>query len=151
MKRSGFSRNIRTDYARTERIAPTYTRLTVKVNMPRVSDEVLALPKEDVCRSDPYRRLVAALPCAHCQIEGLSQAAHPPPTGKGIKASDLECFPLCCARPGVPGCHYLFDQYKLMPKAHMRGWAAVCAEETREIIDGNGQWPKNLPRLETTC
>ena len=106
---------------------------------------VLASPKEDPIRSEPYRRLVAMLPCANCGIEDQSQAAHPPPTGKGIKEDDRMCFPMCCTRPGTLGCHALFDQYKLMPKASMRKFAADCAADTRDTIEGNGMWPKNLP------
>lgn len=108
-------------------------------------------PKESPVRSEPYRRLVAMLDCAYCGIGGLSQAAHPPPTGKGIKEDDRECFPMCCTRPGAPGCHFLFDQGKLMSRTRMRVWAAAVAADTRSLIEGNGMWPKGLekyPRKE---
>jgi hypothetical protein len=62
-------------------------------------------------RSEPYRRLVAALPCINCTLEGFSQAAHPNAgKAKGLKACDLACFPLC----SVAGndCHRKFDQYE---------------------------------------
>ena len=26
-----------------------------------------------------------------------------------MKSSDLATFPLCCARPGIPGCHQTHD------------------------------------------
>ena len=110
---------------------------------------VLASPKEDPIRSEPYRRLVAMLPCANCGIEDQSQAAHPPPTGKGIKEDDRMCFPLCCTRPDKQGCHALFDQYKLIPKALMRDCAADWAAETRDTIEGNGMWPRGLPIYTT--
>ncbi len=105
-----------------------------------------AMPKDEAIRSEPYRRLVAALPCASCGVQGFSQAAHPPPTGKGIKESDLDCFPLCCTRPGIPGCHVEFDQYRLVPKEKMRAKAAKWARETLAKIKA-GKLPKKLAEL----
>ncbi len=105
-----------------------------------------AMPKDDAIRSEPYRRLVAALPCASCGVQGFSQAAHPPPTGKGIKESDLDCFPLCCTRPGIPGCHVEFDQYRLVPREKMRAKAAKWARETLAKIKA-GKLPKKLVEL----
>jgi len=105
-------------------------------------------PKQTLLRSEPYRRLVAALPCIHCNIDGHSQAAHPPPRGKGIKESDLECFPLCSARPGITGCHADFDQYRLLPKSDMRPMATYWAADTQRQIIRNGSWPKNLQQPE---
>ena len=61
-------------------------------------------------RSESYRRWVASHPCFACGIEGWSQCAHANGGGMGTKASDLETFPLCCARPGNMGCHAKFDQ-----------------------------------------
>jgi hypothetical protein len=66
-------------------------------------------------RSESYRRAVAALPCIKCSIVGYSQCAHANSYafGKGarLKASDAATFPLCCTRPGEPGCHVRHDQY----------------------------------------
>jgi len=90
-----------------------------------------AYPKSNPVRSESYRRKVAALPCVHCGIEGYSQAAHPPPTGKGIKESDDLCFPLCCTRPGVTGCHVDYDQGRLMDRDDMRVMADIWARETQ--------------------
>ena len=63
-------------------------------------------PKSAPWRSEPYRRLVAALPCIRCRIEGYSQAAHAD-YGKGMatKTGDETCYPLCGPRVGEPGCH----------------------------------------------
>ena len=62
--------------------------------------------KQKPVRDKAYRRWVASLPCAHCGLEGHSQAAHADQgKGMGIKASDTECFPLCADRLGVQGCH----------------------------------------------
>ncbi len=97
-----------------------------------------ANPKESApVRSEPYRRLVAALPCAACRVEGYSQAAHPPPTGKGRKESDMDCFPLCCTRPGIVGCHVEFDQMRLIPRPSMRVQAQIWAAAARTAIKQN--------------
>src|SRR5438093_721655 len=95
------------------------------------SNEVHApQPKEpDPVRSEPYRRLVAGLRCIRCHIATYSQAAHPNVgKAKGEKASDLECFPLCCARPDIEGCHYAHDQHKLFARGERgdieAGWGA---------------------------
>lgn len=106
-------------------------------------------PKENAVRSEPYRRLVAALPCIKCGIHDYSQAAHPPPTGKGIKTPDTDCFPLCCVRPGNTGCHYLFDQNMMMPRDQMRETARMWAAATRLMILASGKWPKNLLIVKT--
>ena len=116
--------------------------------MAMVSAPAAAIPKEQAVRNEEYRRLVAALPCAHCGIVGFSQAAHPPPTGKGIKEDDRECFPLCCTRPLVTGCHVEFDQYRLIPGDQMREQAARWGSQTRKSIVSMGKWPANLPTLE---
>jgi hypothetical protein len=100
--------------------------------------------KEQIVRSEEYRRLVAALPCSYCRIEGYSQAAHPPPTAKGRKETDLDCFPLCCVRNGVEGCHVLFDTYRLIPAPSMRHQAELWAIHTRAEVKRAGLFPKNL-------
>ena len=96
---------------------------------------VMPLPKDAPVRYDPYRRLVAALPCCNCGIAGLSQAAHGPTLGAGIKAGDDKTFPLCCDRPGVVGCHFLFDQYRLFNAAtrvlKAAEWASATADQLK--------------------
>jgi hypothetical protein len=73
------------------------------------------LSTTDMSRSESYRRLVAALPCLRCGIEGFSQAAHSNDArfgkGRGLKADDYATFPLCCQRIGIHGCHYEHDNY----------------------------------------
>lgn len=154
MKRSPFKTKPPAAYVRAERIAPVYARLTVPVHYP-VFEAVSALPKEDAVYSEPYRRLVAARACINCHIEGYSQAAHPPPTGKGRKEDDRLIFPLCCVHPGadgqlVDGCHIEFDQMRMVPRADMRALAASWAEQTRQEITAEGNWPKGLPQIENT-
>ena len=109
MKRSGFKIKLPTGYIKAERTPQVYARLTVPVNMPRVSDGVVTIAKDALVRSEKYRRLVALLPCAHCGIDGHSQAAHAD-MGKGahIKSDDRTCYPACAPRPdGAIGCHTL--------------------------------------------
>ena len=107
----------------------------------------MMFPKENVIRSEKYRRLVAQLPCMSCGIDGYSQAAHPPPTANGRKEDDRECFPLCCTRIGELGCHASFDQYKLITKDRMLTMAAIWADRTREKIKQTFGWPKGLPEI----
>ena len=67
---------------------------------------IVSLPKRPPVRDEAYRRLVAALPCAHCGKPGPSQAAHADEgKGMGMKSSDETCFPLCADEPGRQGCH----------------------------------------------
>lgn len=146
MKRSPFKRKPPAPYAKPERIPVVYARLTVPVNMARISQDVTSIPKESSVRSEEYRRLVAALPCKHCQIQGFSQAAHVPPDGKGIKQDDRQIFALCCDRPGAQGCHPKFDQYKLFPHAVAMEIATAWAADTRRQIEARGDWPANLPK-----
>ena len=148
LKRTPFKRKLPAPYIKAERIPQNYARLTVPVNVARITDDVLALPKENAVYSEPYRRLVAARPCINCHIESYSQAAHPPPTAKGRKEDDRLTFPLCCTRPDVPGCHADFDQYRLVPAADMRSVAGHWATETRQAIRQSGKWPAGLEHLE---
>jgi hypothetical protein len=108
-----------------------------------------ARPKQDLYRSEPYRRLVAKMPCKACGIQDYSQAAHAHMLGGGIKADDRETFALCCAREGIAGCHADFDQYRLFPKDRARVVGAAWAADTRRYIEARGKWPKNLPRMES--
>jgi hypothetical protein len=128
---------------------PAKLALRTLAVMAVVSGRADAFPKEDAVRSEEYRRLVAKLPCKHCGVHGHSQAAHPN-TGKGggLKTDDRLCFPLCCDRPGVQGCHPKFDQHALYTKAARRAIEPAWGADTRRQITAMGQWPANLERLE---
>lgn len=79
--------------------------------MAQIGLEFTPTPKHAPERNEGYRRWVASLACCRCGIWGFSQAAHPcAGRGLGQKSSDLDCFPLCCVRPGLLGCHILHDQ-----------------------------------------
>jgi hypothetical protein len=99
--------------------------------------DVASIQKSEPVRSEAYRRLVAALPCAACGLEGRSQCAHcNDGKAKGRKNCDLDAMPLCADQPGRAGCHSLFDAYKLLTggrEAHVeqgRAWAS----QTRAML-----------------
>ena len=110
-----------------------------------------AIPKAAPVRSEAYRRAVASLPCINCGVPGHSQCAHSNSgKGAGIKASDLDSFPLCTVHPGadgrlVQGCHEKFDQGALFTKAVRRELEPVWAADTRRKLLALGLWPKGVP------
>ena len=150
MKRTPFKRKLPAAYVRAERIPQTYARLTVKVNVAHFDDMVMAMPKAAPVRSEDYRRLVAAMPCAHCGIVGHSQAAHAD-MGKGahIKSDDRTCYPACAARPdGSIGCHSLIGATGSMTRDERRALEAAYASQTRQTIRASGLWPVGLSNFE---
>ncbi len=108
-----------------------------------------SVPKDKPLRSERYRRAVAILPCAHCGIAGYSQHAHENDgKGKSQKLDDRRAMPLCCARPGIKGCHIAFDQYRLVPggrQAHIELGRAMAAK-TRQQLNTLGLWPAGIPQ-----
>ena len=132
--------------------APPVTRLSRPANYAPATGHATALKKDAPARSEAYRRIVAAMPCAACGIAGYSQHAHANEgKGMGIKTDDRAGFPLCAPRPGIEGCHARFDQYRLLPGG--RDAHAAAGEEwaarTRAAILKAGQWPKNLQKWST--
>lgn len=99
-----------------------------------------AVKKESPARSEAYRRLVAAMPCADCRHPGPCQAAHAN-QGKGLalKTDDRTCFPLC------PRCHRMHDQGAHTSREMRRDMEAQWGAATRAAILAAGIWPKNLP------
>lgn len=94
----------------------------------------MKFPKAKPVRNEKYRRWVASLPCMACGIEGYSQAAHPNQgRGLGQKASDLDCFPLCCTRPGHMGHHVEHDQLICMTLDDRRELEAKYIARMREL------------------
>lgn len=155
MKRSGFkSKAPARAAADPDRVRSTPTPVPGMFRLPAdVGIRTSAIPKELVERSEPYRRLVAAMPCAHCRIEGLSQHAHENlGKGLGLKVDDRKGMPLCCTQPGREGCHEQFDQGRLLPggrEAHREAGARWAAETRADIIN-KGQWPVKLPLWKET-
>lgn len=153
MKRSGFAR--KTPAPRPSRqvdepnpgitSASTVPVLHRGVYAP-VTARPVAAPKVVPVEHEGYRRLVAGLPCIMCGVHGYGQCAHPNMgKGAGTKTDDRLTFSLCCARPGVQGCHALFDQHALMTKEERRIAEPEFGERTRAIIRAAGLWPKDLP------
>lgn len=111
----------------------------------------LAHGKAKVVRSEKYRRLVAAMPCANCGVHGHSQAAHPN-TGKGAgkKVDDNLCFPLCTTHHGpsgdlVQGCHERFDQGAMYSKGERRTLEVKWGRNAADAVKRSGKWPMGLP------
>ena len=109
----------------------------------------IAIGKENAVSYEPYRRLVAELPCMWCGVSGYSQHAHlNRGKGMGLKTDDRTGFPLCCSRPGIEGCHVAYDQYRLLEsggrEAH-REYGIEAGRFTRDQILKAGLWPKKVP------
>jgi len=120
------------------------------VNIARISanDSGPAVAKENPLRCEAYRRLVAAMPCAHCRKPDRSQHAHENDgKGKAQKLDDRRGMPLCADEPDREGCHTKFDQYRLLPggrSAHV-AYGELWATQTRAAILAAGKWPPKLP------
>lgn len=139
MKRTGFAPK-----PRPPRAPVVHQPLTRAPNYAR-SLVALPVPKLAPVRSEPYARLVAARACIACGIEGYSQHAHGN-YGKGmaLKTCDLFSFPLCCARPGIPGCHAEHDQGG-QDREQRRAKELEWARETISAIRAEGNYPRGLP------
>jgi hypothetical protein len=153
LKRTPFARKPPAAFVKAERIPEVYARQTVPVRYPVFDEPLATLPKENAVYSEPYRRIVAAMPCVVCGIHGYSQAAHPPPTAKGRKEDDRLTFALCTIHPDasgqlVNGCHFEFDQMQMVPREDMRSVAGHWAKQTRQQIRDAGQWPASVPHFE---
>lgn len=131
------------------RSMPTVTPGAFRAPEPVASAPAAQVAKAAPVRSEAYRRLVASLPCIQCCVTGHSHAAHPNAgKGMGTKADDRLCFPLCADRPGVRGCHSQFDQGGLYSKDRRRELEPMWGAQTRAVIDGMGNWPKGLEKME---
>lgn len=154
MKRTGFKPRAPHREARDPdrlRTMPTVTPGAFRAPEPVASAPAAQVAKAAPVRSEAYRRAVASLPCINCKVPGYSQCAHSNSgKGAGIKASDLDSFPLCTVHLGadgglVQGCHERFDQGALFSKAVRRELEPVWAADTQRKIHAMGLWPKNIP------
>jgi hypothetical protein len=101
-------------------------------------------PKQAHVRDQDYLRWVASLPCAHCGIEGRTQAAHSDDNGAGgkgigIKACDTTAYPACGPTPLDPGCHWRIGSSGTETKAARRALEAIYSAQTRaawELLAG---------------
>ena len=138
------------------RSVPTVTPGAFRAPRPVATTPAEPVNKDAPVRSEAYRRAVASLPCAICGVPGYSQCAHSNSgKGAGIKASDLDSFPLCTVHPVadgrlVQGCHERFDQGALFSKLVRRELEPVWIADTQRKIYSMGLWPENLPLKSQT-
>ena len=149
MRRGGFAPKL-------PRREPTQSTYTPRPRTPAVARDdgkarlVVPAPKESPVRSEAYRRLVAAMPCALCGIEGFSQAAHADEgKGMGIKSDDRTCFPMCADRPESYGCHTMIGRMAGLPQHAHRAFERDAGAKTRLAIYQSGKWPKRVPMLDS--
>lgn len=95
-------------------------------------------------RDEPYRRLVAQLPCFQCRVEGHTQAAHPN-AGKthGVKLDDDKCFPMCTV--SAKDCHGHYDRYELVKHDDMPAYERKAYVWTVLELVARGLWPMGRP------
>ena len=103
--------------------------------------------KTPLLRDKAYRKAVAGLPCFQCRIEGYSQAAHADEgKGLGMKSSDETCYPLCCDRPGIVGCHTKIGAMGVFSKEARRKFEQAGAEWTKQQLEQNVKYVHNKPQ-----
>lgn len=154
MKRTGFKPSVpHREASDPDRVrsVPTVAPGAFRAPEPVSEAPAAQVAKAAPVRSEAYRRAVASLPCINCGVPGHSQCAHSNSgKGAGIKASDLDSFPLCTVHPGpdgtlVQGCHERFDQGALFSKLVRRELEPVWIADTQRKIYSMGLWPKALP------
>jgi hypothetical protein len=154
MRRTGFKSRAKQRSQRDPdrlRSMPTVTPGAFRAPLAVATAPAAQVEKSAPVRSEALRRAVASLPCINCGIPGHSQCAHSNSgKGAGIKASDLDSFPLCTVHPGadgrlVQGCHENFDRGALFTKAVRREMEPVWAADTRRKLLAMGLWPKGVP------
>lgn len=146
LKRSSFKRQ-QIERKRTVH-TPVPEHLRRHVTFASAEGMTEAVEKENPLKSEPYRRLVASLPCINCGRVGHSQHAHTNALkAKGMKNDDRDAMPLCADDYGILGCHSRFDRYALfLDRAEHVRMGKEWAEQTRNQIETMGLWPRNLPR-----
>lgn len=107
--------------------------------MTRSTKPMKRKPKLRPAHELAHFRRVAEIPCARCGIEGYSQCAHSNLAehgkGLGLKAHYLMTFPLCCARPGVLGCHAEHDQLIGMTKEEADERTIGYIAQTHKLLE----------------
>ena len=76
--------------------------------------------KTKLFRSEPFRKLVASLPCQSCGSEGTQAAHRNQGKGLALKTSDALVVALC------PTCHHELDQGMDMTKEQRRDFWNQC-------------------------
>lgn len=122
-------------------------RATLRGIISRIDTEVapVIIPKNLRFESEPYRRLVANMPCIFCGMVGRSQAAHMNGGGMGTKHDDRLIFPACADGPGYRGCHLRLDQGGEITKEVKRRREANAVLDTIETVVRAGLWLTGMP------
>ena len=111
-----------------------------------VSRLVVPIPKPVLLRCKKYLRWTATLPCAHCGIEGYSNACHADEgKGMGIKSCDSTVWPGCVTRYGRIGCHEIVGSTGLFTKSQHRALDRTYGEDTRAKARAAGMYPEGWP------
>jgi hypothetical protein len=93
-----------------------------------------SFPKQQIVRSESYRRFVASHPCFSCGLAGSSQCAHANEgKGMGMKVCDSRSFPLCFP------CHSDFDQSRGMTRDERRALEAKWVKRMRRMAREAGR------------
>lgn len=137
MKRTGFASKMPAPRAQTQcTYTPRPREQAVAVAGP--ARAIVSVPKRQYVRDEKYRRLVAALPCAHCGRPGPRQAAHSDyggdGKGLGIKSDDDSVWPGCADSVGRVGCHTLLGATGLFTREQRRHLEKKYAEQTRKAL-----------------
>ena len=126
-----------------ERVYPTPIpeHLRSTATLGRADGYAASVDKENLIQHAGYMDIVRAMPCAHCGSPPRSEFCHSDMgKGTGIKS---DC------REGWPGCHACHDAIgtrRIYPRLKRRELESIMARQTREQIESDGLWPKNLPK-----
>jgi hypothetical protein len=128
------------------RVKPVAKPLERPVRYAQPANEPLfAVPKERVIEHEGYKRLVRALPCAHCGIEGYTQFCHSDEgKGIGIKTDCRRGWPGCGPHGDTAGCHHLIGSSGSFPRDERRRLEALYSSRARAEIARQGAWPEDL-------
>lgn len=111
---------------------------------PVVTSSCAPIEKDNPLQHQGYMDIVRAMPCAHCGKPPRSVFCHSDEgKGMGIKSDCRQGWPGCAE------CHDAIGTRRIYPHHQRRALEAEMARKTREQIEASGQWPKNLPKLET--
>jgi hypothetical protein len=138
LRRTGFSRP-----AYTPPPVSPLRRLARPVVRIRISDVVVACPKENALQHAGYMDAVRGLPCARCGHPPRSQFCHADEgKGLGIKTDCRRGWPGCAA------CHFLVGSTGILGQSGRRVFELEAGARTRAQVIALGLWPARLPMWE---
>jgi hypothetical protein len=115
-----------------------------------------SMPKEGAIEHEGYKALVRLMACRHCGIVGYTQFCHADMSkGQSIKTDCRRGWPGCGPHTLPdgsidPGCHWRIGTARIFPKQERRELEEQYGRETRDAIERDGLWPKDLPRFGET-